>query len=91
MQETFLQYSTRLHAILRRFVASSFTDITGQEIFFFLVTNSGPVDGPASAAAAGMMAAASGSPMTTASKASGWARCCAMATGICQVDLSTQA
>ena len=64
---------------------------TSLEIFGCLVTNSGPVDGPVSAAAAGMVVATSGIPMTTASKASDWERCCAMATGIFQVDLSTQA
>ena len=62
-----------------------------QEIFSFLATNSGPVDGPASAAAAGMVIATSSILMTTASKASDWECCCNMATGICQVDLSTQA
>ena len=61
----------------------------GQEIFGFLVTNSGPMDGPASAAAAGEVVVTSGMLMTTASKASCWERCCAMATGVCQVDLST--
>ena len=55
------------------------------------MTNSGPVYGPASAAAAGMVVATSGIPMITASKASDWAHCCAMAAGVCQVDLSTQA
>ena len=56
---------------------------TSQEVFGFLVTNSGPVDGPASAAAAAcIMADANGSPMITVSKASCWAHCCAMATGI---------
>ena len=65
---------------------------TRQEIFSFLVTNSGPVDGPASAAAAaGMVVITSGMLITTASKASDWEHCCAMATGVCQVDLSTQA
>ena len=61
----------------------------GQEIFGFLVTNSGPMDGPASAAAAGEVVVTSGMLITTASKASCWERCCAMATGVCQVDLST--
>ena len=61
----------------------------GQDIFGFLMTNSGPMDGPASAAAAGEVVVTSGMLMTTASKASCWERCCAMATGICQVDLST--
>ena len=51
----------------------------------------GPLEGPESAVAAGMVVATSGIPMTTASKASDWERCCTMATGICQVDLSTQA
>ena len=60
----------------------------GQEVFGFLMTNSGPMDGPASAAAAGEVVT-SGMLMTTASKASYWERCCAMATGVCQVDLST--
>ena len=56
---------------------------TGQEIFYFPMTYSGPVDGPASAAAAAcIMADANGSPMITVSKASCWAHCCAMATGI---------
>ena len=55
------------------------------------MTNAGPLDSSASAAATGIAAAASGSPMTTASKVSSWAHCCTMATGICQVDLSTQA
>ena len=65
---------------------------TSQEVFGFLVTNSGPVDGPASAAAAaGIVVVTSGIPMTTANKASDWEHCCAMATGVCQVDLSTQA
>ena len=64
---------------------------TIQEVFCYLVTNFGSVDGPASAAAAGMVAVTSGIPMTTASKASDWEHCCTMATGICQVDLSTQA
>ena len=59
---------------------------TGQESYCFPMTDSGTVDGPASAAAAGIVVAASGSPMTTASKASCWAHCCAMATGICQVE-----
>ena len=54
------------------------------------MTNSGPVHGTASTAAAGMVVAASSSPMITASKASGWEHRCTMATGICQVDLSTQ-
>ena len=61
----------------------------GKEIFGFLVTNSGPMDGPASAAAAGEVVVTSGMLMTTASKASCWEGCCAMATGVCQVDLST--
>ena len=60
----------------------------GQEIFTFLMTNTGPMDGPASAAAAGEVVT-SGMLMTTASKASCLERCCAMATGVCQVDLST--
>ena len=64
---------------------------TSQEIFGCPVTNSGPVDGPASAAAAGMVVVTSSIPMTTASKASDWEPCCTMATGICQVDMSTQA
>ena len=64
---------------------------TIQEIFDCPVTNSGPVDSPASAAAAGVVVVTSGILITTASKASDWERCCAMATGICQVDLSTQA
>ena len=55
------------------------------------VNNSGSVDGPASVAAAGMVVVTSGIPMTTASKASDWEHCCTMATGICQVDLSTKA
>ena len=63
----------------------------GQEIFDFLVTHSGPEGGPASAAAAGMVAETSGSPMPTASKASFWVQRCNMATGVCQVDLSTHA
>ena len=42
----------------------------GQEIFGFLMTNSGPVDGPASAVVAGVVVATRGSPMTTASKGS---------------------
>ena len=63
---------------------------TGQEIFGFLMTNSGPMDGPASAAATdGEVVVTSGMLITTASKASCWERCCAMATGVCQVDLST--
>ena len=49
----------------------------------------GPVEGPESAG--GVVVATSSIPMTTASKVSDWERCCAMATGICQVDLSTQA
>ena len=61
----------------------------GQEIFGFLMTNSGPMDGPASAATAGEVVVTSGMLITTASKASCWERCCAMATGVCQVDLST--
>ena len=64
---------------------------TSQEIFSFLVTDSGPVGGPVSAAAAGMVVLTSGILITTASKASGWERCCTTATGVCQVDLSTQA
>ena len=64
---------------------------TSQEIVCFLVTNSGPVDSPASAAAAGMVVVTSGILITIASKASDWERCCTMATGVCQVDLSTQA
>ena len=64
---------------------------TGQEIFGFLVTNSSPIDGPASAAVAGEVVVTSGMLITTASKASCWERCCAMATGVCQVDLSTSA
>ena len=52
------------------------------------MTNSGPMDGPASAGAAGEVVT-SGMLITTASKASCWERCCAMATGVCQVDLST--
>ena len=43
---------------------------TIQEIFYYLVTNSGPVDDPVSAAVAGIVVATSGSPMTTANKAS---------------------
>ena len=62
---------------------------TGQEIFGFLMTNSGPMDGPASATAAGKVVVTSGILITTASKASYWERCCAMATDVCQVDLST--
>ena len=42
----------------------------GQEIFCFLMTNSGPMDGPASAAAAGKVVVTSGMLITTASKAS---------------------
>ena len=61
----------------------------GQEIFGFLMTNSGPMDGPASAVAAGEVVVTSGMLITTASKASCWERCCAIATGVCQVDLST--
>ena len=53
------------------------------------MTNSGPMDSPASAAAAGEVVVTSGMLITTASKASYWERCCAMATGVCQVDLST--
>ena len=64
---------------------------TSQQIFGFLVTNSGPVDGPASDTAAGMVVVTSGILITTASKASDWERCCTTATGVCQVDLSTQA
>ena len=64
---------------------------TSQEICGFFVTYSGPVDSPISAAAAGMVVVTSGIPMTTASKAFDWEHCCAMATGICQVDLSTKA
>ena len=64
---------------------------TSQEIFGFLMTNSGPMDGPASATAAGMVVVTSGILITTASKASDWGCCCTMATGVCQVDLSTQA
>ena len=64
---------------------------TGQGIFGFLITNSGPMDGPASAAATGKVVVTSGILITTASKASYWERCCTMATGVCQVDLSTQA
>ena len=63
---------------------------TSQEILGYPVTNYGPVDGPVSAAAAGMAVATSGIPITTASKAFDWEHCYAMATGICQVDLSTQ-
>ena len=55
------------------------------------MTNFGLVDGSASAAAAGVVVATSGILITTASKASNWERCCALATGVCQVDLSTQA
>ena len=62
---------------------------TGQEIFSFLMTSSGPMDGPASAAAAGKVVVTSGILITTASKASYWECCCTMATGICQMDLST--
>ena len=47
------------------------------------------MDGPASAAAAGKVVITSGILITIASKASYWERCCAMATGVCQVDLST--
>ena len=61
----------------------------GLAIFGFLMTNSGPIDGPASATAAGEVVVTSGMLITTASKASCWERCCAMATGVCQVDLST--
>ena len=61
----------------------------GQEIFGFLMTNSGPMDGPASAAAAGKVVVTSGMLITTASKASCWQRCYTMATGVCQVDLSS--
>ena len=61
----------------------------GQEIFGFLMTNSGPMDGPASVAAAGEVVGTSSILITTASKASYWERCCAMATGVCQVDLPT--
>ena len=60
----------------------------GQEIFGFPMTNSDPMDGPASAAAAGEVVVTSGMLITTASKASCWERCCAMATGVCQVELS---
>ena len=63
----------------------------GQEIFGFLVTSSGPMDGSASAAAAGEVVVTSSVLISTASKASCWERCCAMATGVCQVDFSTQA
>ena len=62
---------------------------TGQEFFGFLMTNSGPMDGPACASAAGKVVVTSSMLITTASKASYWERCCAMATGICKVDLST--
>ena len=62
---------------------------TGQEIFGFLMTNAGPMDGPMSAAVTGKVVVTSGMLITTASKASYWERCCAMATGVCQVDLST--
>ena len=51
------------------------------------MTHSGPVGGPASAAAAGMVAETSGSPMPTASKASFWVQRCNMATGVCQAEL----
>ena len=61
----------------------------GQGIFGFLMTNSGPMDGPTSAAAAGEVVVTSGMLITTASKATCWERCCAMATGVCQVDLPT--
>ena len=61
----------------------------GQGIFGFLVTNSGPMDGSASAAAAGEVVVTSGMLITTASKASCWECCYAMATGVCQVDLPT--
>ena len=61
----------------------------GQEIFGFLMTNSGPMDGPASAAAAGKVFVTSGILIPSASKPSYWEHCCAMATGVCQVDLST--
>ena len=61
----------------------------GQEIFGFLMTNSGPIDGPASATAAGEVVVTSGMLITTASKASYWERCCTMATGVCKVDLPT--
>ena len=60
----------------------------GKEISGFPMTNSGPRDGPASVAAAGEVVTSS-MLMTTASKASCLERCCAMATGVCQVDLST--
>ena len=49
------------------------------------------MDGSASAAAAGVVAGTSSSPMTTASKASCHMHCCTMATGVCQMDLATQA
>ena len=64
---------------------------TSQEIFGCPVTNPDPLDGPASAAAAGVVVATSSIPMTTASKASDWEHRYAKATGICQVDLSAQA
>ena len=47
---------------------------TGQKIFGSLMTNSGPMDGPASAAAAGEVVVTSGILITTASKASYWER-----------------
>ena len=49
---------------------------TGQEIFAFLMTNAGPMDGPASTAAAGEVVVTSGMLITTASKASCWEHCC---------------
>ena len=64
---------------------------TGQEIFGYIMTNSGPMDGPACAAAAGEVIVTSGILITTTSKASYWERCCTMATGVCQVDLPTWA